>query len=309
MVDSINYSSVCYNCNHIDDLCNCKHITMYNNVIKQLSEIKLKHIKVCKNCNEIGHNIKSINCKINIENNNKYIKKIKDYILSLNPISNISIDQHLETLSIELNITFNMCKTLYKQIPPMELCNTNIDLNEYIENIKENIILCNDCGKNIYNIHQNTNHIWKNNILCDSCWGNYEEERKTLWKNIEKYITIKCAICNKTKTNKYMRFHFDHLNMFDKNNSICAMVNTGENLKNIFKELHKCQVLCLTCHHMVTDIENKLLFTRIKSLLTRKLNNNEISEDDYYNEINKLSTLYENTMLDIYNKLKILYSN
>lgn len=60
---------------------------------------------------------------------------------------------------------------------------------------------------------------------------------------------------------------------------------------------------------MVTDIENKLLFTRIKSLLTRKLNNNEISEDDYCNEMNKLSALYEIVMLDIYNKLKILYNN
>lgn len=287
----------------------CNIVNNYKNVIDELSNTKLKHIKVCKNCNEIGHNIKSNICKFNIEKNNKLTNKIKKYILSQNILSNTTLDEHLEFISNELNISLNMCKTLYKNIPPIELCNVNIDLRDYIGNIKNNIIYCNDCNVDIINIHQNTNRIWKEKILCDSCWGNYKEEREILWNKISQYKKLECIICGKIQTNKYMRFNYDHINMFDKGNSICTMVNEGEDIDNIYKELDKCQVLCLTCHHIVTDIENKLVFTRTKTLLTRKLNSNDITEQEYDNEKQKLSILYENAMINIYNKLKSIYCN
>ena len=282
-------------------------IIQYNNVMNELSNTKLKHIKVCKNCFEIGHTINSKICKININKNNKLINKIKNYILSQNILSDILLEEHLDFISKELNISLNMCKTLYKQIPPIELCNVNIDFNNYFNDIKKKIINCNYCGINLYNIHQNTNHIWKNMIICDSCWGDCKEERDLLWLNIKNYKQIICAICSKIQTDKFMRFNYDHINMFDKSNSICTMVNEGYSIDTIFEELDKCQVLCLTCHHIITDIENKLVFTRTKNILTRKFNNNEISEHEYNLQKMELSLIYKNVMFDIYNKLILYY--
>jgi DNA-binding protein YbaB len=41
---------------------------------------KDKQRKVCKNCNELGHNITSVICKINIDKNNKLKQKIMFYL-------------------------------------------------------------------------------------------------------------------------------------------------------------------------------------------------------------------------------------
>ena len=49
----------------------------------------------------------------------------------------------------------------------------------------------------------------------------------------------------------------------------------------IFKEIDKCQVVCIICHHKITTLEQKLGFTRIKTNLTRMFNKGEMSEEDY----------------------------
>ena len=76
------------------------------------------------------------------------------------------------------------------------------------------------------------------------------------------------------------------------------MVNEGISIEEIYNEIDKCQILCLSCHHIVTNIENKLGFTRIKQLLTRKIN--QLSEEEYEAQRNHYQTIYEEKMKSIY---------
>ena len=54
-----------------------------------------------------------------------------------------------------------------------------------------------------------------------------------------------------------------------------------------------------------TDIENKLGFSRIKQILTRKLNNCEITEEEYTQQKKEIGEIYVKKMYEIYDELKI----
>lgn len=275
-------------------------------VLKQLviQVPKDKNRKVCKQCYELEHNITSVNCKINIEKREKLRNKIKKYILKQDCLSNETIDDYCNKCSVDLEITLNMCKTLFNDIDPFELLDRPMDIDMYINEIYKIELNCYDCCKKIYNIRVNTNQIWKNNIICDACWMKYIEERDEMWLKIEKYKPSKCEICNSVRKYRGERFHYDHINMFEKHDSICSMVNTGINIEEIYKELDICQIICLCCHHTITDIENKLGFTRLKQNLTRQLNNEEITEMEYIERSKKYQEKYSEKMNIIYKKLK-----
>lgn len=213
-------------------------------------------------------------------------------------------DDHFAELSTMLGISLNRCKTLYDDISPIEFCDRPMDIGFYLQCQTETATTCHQCAKAIFNIRTNTNRPWKGNTLCDRCWSGCQEERNMLWSAIQSYKKVQCAICGSVKEHEGERYHYDHINMFEKNNSICSMVNEGCPIDEIYTEIDLCQILCLTCHHIVTDIENKSSFTRIKQILTRKLTNNEISEEDYENEKIKYNTLYIRKMKDIYETIK-----
>lgn len=283
---------------------------LYSNVLSELMRKtpKDKLRKVCKKCHELGHGVTSIVCKFNIDRNNKLKQKIKTHILSTNCLTNNTIEDYCNELSVTLNITPNLCKTLYNEIPLIDLLEREINITEYLECVETNTILCHDCEKPLKCIHENTNRRWHDKDLCDTCWFKYTEERNIIWDCIKLYKPVQCVICNLKQTNICERFHYDHLNMFDKKNSICTMVNEGACLDEIYAEIDKCQILCLTCHHMVTDIENKLGFTRIKQYLTRSLNHGDITVEEYAEKTNHYQTLYEVKMKDIYKEIRKYYS-
>ena len=266
---------------------------------------KDKKRKVCKNCNELGHSITSTECKLIIDKNNKLKEKIKNYILSQNCLEDKNIEDYCFELSVLLNITHNLCKTLYNEIPLDELLDRKINMDIYLKNIFQLSKKCNECNKKIICIQSNTNHVWNGNDICDTCWCKHESERNIIWEQIKEYKLIQCEICNSIKTHTLERYHYDHLNMFNKNKSICSMVNECLNIKEIFSEIDKCQILCLSCHHIVTDIERNLGFTRIKQMLTRNLNICEITEEEYNKQTQYYQKIYEEKMNFIYKKLKI----
>ena len=277
-------------------------------VIKELiTKIpKDKQRKVCKNCNELGHGVTSNECKLIIEKNNKLVQKIKNYILSQNCLDDRNIDDYCLEISVLLDITPNFCKTLYNKIPLNELLNRQMNITMYLKNMNQLSKKCSECNKIIVSVQTNTHRIWKGNDMCDTCWGKYEDDRKITWEKIKEYKTIKCEICNSIKTQMSERYHYDHLNMFNKGNSICTMVNECVNIDEIYSEIDKCHILCLSCHHIVTDIEHKLEFTRIKQTLTRKLNQSEVTEEEYYEQTQFYQKIYEEKMKFIYNELKLL---
>ncbi len=83
---------------------------------------------------------------------------------------------------------------------------------------------------------------------------------------------------------------------------------TNKNLKeicprkvnDIYKQIDKCQFICLPCHHMLTDVESKFCFTRVKQNLTRKLNNDDMSQEEYLLETVKWDKIYKEKMCDVY---------
>ena len=266
---------------------------------------KNKKRKVCSQCHELGHGIVSMLCKINIDKNNKLKNKIKEHILSQDLLTEKTIDEYCDELSNILEITPNLCKTLYNEIQPTDLLDRVINIDAYLKNIEDKIIQCYECNKKLCCLQINTNRIWKGKEICDTCWFKYDGERDKMWKNISKYKSIQCKICCSIQMYRGERYHYDHMNMFDKNKSICSMVNEGINIEEIYKEIDKCQILCLSCHHIVTDIERKLGFTRIKQALTRQLNQNEITEKEYDEKTITYQQIYEEKMKDIYEILKV----
>lgn len=278
----------------------------FTDVLKELiiKTPKDKKRKVCKNCYELGHNITSTNCKLKIDQNNKLKQKIKTHMLSQNCLEDKTIEEYFIGLGILLNITPNCCKSLYNEIPLNELLDRKMDMTIYLNNIKHLSKKCNECNKNIVSIQTNTHRIFNGNNICDTCWCKYEDSRKLAWEQIKEYRPIQCGICSSIQTYTLERYHYDHLNMFNKNKSLCSMVNEGVNIEEIYSEIDKCQILCLSCHHIVTDIEHKLGFTRIKQTLTRNLNQREITEEEYNNQTIYYQNIYEEKMKNIYKLVK-----
>lgn len=286
----------------------CKYKNDFNSVINELDQ-NPKDIcrKVCTGCHNIGHGKTSINCKLNIDKNNLLKGKIKEYMLTQDCVSGKTNDEHFAELSKKLEISPNKCKTLYEEIPPIEWFNRVSNIKLYIESLRASSLNCHDCNKVINNINTNTHRPWKGNTICDSCWSEYKNERDLLWEKICETKIEQCNICSKTKMKEGERYHYDHINMFDKANSICSMVNEGNTIDEINIELDKCQILCLSCHHMISDIERKLGYTRIKQMLTRKLNNLQITEEEYTQQKIEIGEKYVKKMSEIYDELK-LYS-
>jgi len=252
--------------------------------------------KVCPNCNELGHNKNSKSCLINIETDNKNIKKIKKNIL-LNENCNYE----------KIGVSINKYNELYNSICVYDLLKNKeikeVDIDEILNGSKYNCSLCNveQYNKNI------SSKEWKQHKnICDLCWCNYEEERNVLWEKIKDYIQKNnCNICGIEKKNIKQRFHFDHLNMFNKTDSVYDMVNKGKDFESIKDELNKCHLLCISCHSVITNIENNLLFVRIKKKINNELKNQEITEEEYQLKCNEYNIIYKEKMNKIYNILKI----
>jgi DNA-binding transcriptional regulator YhcF (GntR family) len=287
------------------------------NVLVELLEKtpKNKKRKVCSQCHELGHGIVSMLCQLNIDKNNKLNNKlknkIKEHILSQDLLAKKNICEELQELSKELNISFYLCQKLYYEIPSEELLNKTVDIELFLKHMKEKSIQCYECSKFINNETNIIwkNYIWKNNEICDTCWSKYYEEREILWKQVTEYKFTQCNFCSSIKLYKDERYHYDHLNMFDKDKSIWSMVNQGVDIKIIYKEINKCQILCLRCHCIVTELENKLGYTAIKKKLSTKLKQKKISEQEHNEKTITYQRLYEDQMLNIYEKIKMSFKS
>ena len=97
------------------------------------------------------------------------------------------------------------------------------------------------------------------------------------------------------------------VNVIEELCNIFTMVNEGRDITEIYEELDKCQSLCLQCHHIVTDIENKLGFTLVKINLSRKLTTETITIEDYNAEVELYKKIYSKKMNTIYRKNYLKY--
>ena len=87
--------------------------------------------------------------------------------------------------------------------------------------------------------------------------------------------------------------------MFDKEDSIYSMVHDGTALDDIYREIDKCQLLCASCHAVVTKVETQCGFIGLK----RKLNRLYVdtTDDSRKDELKReYSSLYEAVMTTVY---------
>lgn len=154
------------------------------------------------------------------------------------------------------------------------------------------------------NIQLNSNRIWKDNIICDLCWFNHKYDIDKIWELISEKGPTMCTICNTKRVCKTQRFHYDHKNMFLKSDNISVMINSGKDINDIYTEIEKCNLLCISCHHMVSDIEKKLGFVNIKSQMTRKYKNGELNDKELEFEKNKYTYIYEKLMSNVLKNIK-----
>ena len=229
--------------------------------------------------------------------------KLKSDIYEIIKNTDISVTKQeiKPIISQELGITENLCEILMNELPDEYYLNRKFDVDKYLTNLP--IYQCEGCNEKLFMVKENSIKVWKDKQYCDKCWGEFYEERQELWNIVTKeYHT--CFLCLKERQTISQRFHFDHKNMFDKGDSICVMINEGRNIKDIMNELSKCQYICIQCHEVVTDIETKYPFTKVKRCLTVKLNNEEISQEEYEKEVEKWKKIYENTINNIYDMIK-----
>jgi hypothetical protein len=283
----------------------------YPQFISVMSELK-KEVKkdparrVCSECHEIGHSKTSISCPVKKEKNEILKNKIKARILKIDCLlPDKTTEDLLGDIAMDLGITSNQAKTLYLEIPPTDLLDRFVDYSAFIDRLSQDLDLCAECGCTVQEIKANTVRIWKEEPVCDTCWGQHESERKASWDWVKSYKVMKCVICDFLQTKSNERFHFDHLNMFDKLDSICGLISSGASEETLKQEIDKCQILCLRCHHLVTDIESKLGFTRIKQALTRQINTEVITEEEYQTSISSYTTVYEQKMESVYSCLRL----
>jgi hypothetical protein len=249
--------------------------------------------KVCTICEKAGHS--PIKCPTYETQNVKWKQQIKEYLLTKD-LSDDTI--HLETVSKQLHISIAHCTSLYKQIPKVELQQRKLNVHKEMQDMP--FLSCHECNRKVFVPQTNTSRTWKGKSLCNTCFSTKMEEREHIWKLIHDYKSNQCAICLKTKQNKDDRFHFDHINMFNKEANIYTMVSEGVDIIDLYKELDKCQLLCIECHHIVTYMERKTGFMSIKmSYTTNGLN---LPENEHMQQL--LKQQYEEKILPIYAELR-----
>ncbi len=164
-----------------------------------------------------------------------------------------------------------------------------------ISDVLGNIRECEECTCRVYN-----RFTWKGKEICFQCRQNHID---ILYLELCDYIRTdyqnRCAFCYK-EYGRYQRFHFDHINMFSKEDSIGDMLLRGEEIEKIMEEAKKCQLLCYSCHMLVTNIEIKYGFIAKKAKINRlRKKGEQYNEllDEYFNN-------YDAFMTPIYEQIK-----
>jgi hypothetical protein len=251
--------------------------------------------RICTACDGAGHTPYSKHCISHGKQNREWIEYIKDYLLKKDKDDDT---KNLVILSEQLHIPLDHCTSLYSQIPKTSFKYRKINVRKRLQ--LNSPIYCHDCKHLITMSQKNSARIWKGNQNCQTCFSKTIKERDHTWSLIEAYRPSHCSICLKQKENKDDCFHFDHINMFDKGDTIYNMVITGVPIEDIYKEIDKCQLVCFECHGIVTALERETKFIKTKINYTEEFIN--LPE----NEALKISLQkkYEEIMFPLYEELK-----
>lgn len=157
---------------------------------------------------------------------------------------------------------------------------------------------CGSCGRAIYGDKK----LWAGMVICGYCHTRLREEGYS--REFRDYLAdvygSGCSFCGQTVG----RFHLDHINMFNKTDSVCDMLDRGCPESDIREEMGKCQLLCITCHSIVTRYEQRAGFHKRKAALTRLKNKHGVDSEAYKQLQSELCANYEEIMGAIYQRMR-----
>lgn len=149
---------------------------------------------------------------------------------------------------------------------------------------------CDSCKRYIYSSYLRS---WRGRYLCEKCYIDIDKDiSPEITEYIKEITSHGCVFCGVKGSN----YHFDHINMFSKVNSVMAMVNAGESVEDIKTEIGKCQLLCVDCHMFVTRFELRRGFIKEK----RRMNRAAAAGKDVSELRQELYDKYEAVMTKVY---------
>lgn len=154
---------------------------------------------------------------------------------------------------------------------------------------------CPACNRTVYYSIERHN-------MCSECWkaandAKFAELRAFLNEQYKK----SCEFCGRKKIGDE-RFHFDHKNMFEKNNTVGYMIERGCSKEELLAEIDKCQLLCYSCHSIVTKMEWLHGFMQKKRACT--MYNRGGSSPETEAKRKSLAEEYDSVMIPLYDTIR-----
>jgi hypothetical protein len=246
---------------------------------------------------------------ISLKSNNHWADDEKDYVV--NNIQRNPFKINIEEMTTHLKRSEASIKKMYSEIVSAEdhlnCCLLNLDEEDIVTLVNEIKHICVKCNKKIYS----TPCQWKELEYCDECYYElYNDIVLYRWNCVRDYSIKtnknKCNICYKKANfdnSIISKFHYDHIDMFDKEESICKMVRNNTDLDDIYKEIDKCQLLCVSCHTVVTKVEILCGFNRVKRQITKEYNESN-DKDNKDILMKKYSKIYNEFMTGAYKLIR-----
>jgi len=211
-----------------------------------------------------------------------------------------------ETFSDQNQIPVLYCQNKFGELMPTDernkLVYAQISDQEKLKKVLEEYqFQCLKCQKTIIDPIP---YKWQDQSECFECHIAHYPEIQALFKEVDSYLAeqnkLSCVCCQAPRTEETKaNFHLDHVNIFDKSDSVCSMARNGAEVSLIKLEIDKCQVLCKPCHHIVTKLEQLLGYSQLKMRITRELIECDVSEYE---------VLYQKQFEYLYEKIRILKS-
>jgi hypothetical protein len=167
-----------------------------------------------------------------------------------------------------------------------------------VSTIKAMASTCLKCKKVVYYSLK----VWNSKQVCVECWK-YEQEvvSEHLHSFLKEQYTKGCEFCGVKKVSTE-RFHFDHKNMFTKNYNVGYMIENGCSKADLVAEIDKCQLLCISCHAIVTKMEHRYGFMIKKRKFNKILQKKLTSKVEDYRK--SLAEEYDSVMIPLYDTIR-----
>jgi hypothetical protein len=234
---------------------------------------------------------------------NRWTPEKEQLLMNLWKVNPLHYD--METISNEVGMSKGGCDNRLNELIPVEeqvkhnsLSLTINDITRYIDNLRT---VCDNC----LGVYYCQLKEWCGKNECYYCYRTHKSSIDETWMKINNYLEQHnkngCYFCKRKRDNIIGGFHFDHINMFEKNDNICSMVDHGSTLEEIIEEINKCQLICISCHNIITTIERNLGYHRLKSNITKKTNAGLEIETTYLKE------QYSKNMIIVYQKMSEMF--